>query len=37
LQVEHPLVPAYDVYTVFFGFDLMKTGYLTSLAPVTLS
>ena len=29
LQVEHPIVAAYDVYTAFFGFDLMTIGYLT--------
>jgi hypothetical protein len=27
-QVGHLVVPAYDVYAVFFGFDLMTTGYL---------
>jgi uncharacterized protein DUF4386 len=28
VQVAHPVVPAYDVYAAFFGFDLMTTGYL---------
>jgi hypothetical protein len=28
VQVEPAGVPAYDVYAVFFGFDLMTTGYL---------
>ncbi|HEV2139649.1 MAG TPA: DUF4386 domain-containing protein [Candidatus Dormibacteraeota bacterium] len=28
VQVEHPVVRAYDVYTAFFGFDLMTIGYL---------
>lgn len=28
LQVEHPVVAAYDVYAAFFGFDLMTIGYL---------
>lgn len=28
VQVEHPVVPAYDVYSALFGFDLMTTGYL---------
>lgn len=28
VQVEHPIVAAYDVYAVFFGFELMTTGYL---------
>jgi len=28
VQVERPVVPAYDVYAAFFGFDLMTTGYL---------
>jgi hypothetical protein len=28
VQVEHPVVAAYDVYSVFFGFELLTTGYL---------
>jgi hypothetical protein len=28
VQAVHPVVPAYDVYAAFFGFDLMTTGYL---------
>jgi len=28
VQVDHAVVPAYDVYAAFFGFDLMTTGYL---------
>jgi hypothetical protein len=28
VQVEHPIVAAYDVYAVFFGVELMTTGYL---------
>jgi len=28
VQVEHPIVAAYDVYTAFFGFELMTIGYL---------
>ena len=27
-QVEHPIVAAYDLFTPFFGFDLMTIGYL---------
>jgi len=30
VQVEHPVLPAYDVYAVFFGFGLMTTGYLVT-------
>ena len=28
MQVDHPILAPYDVYTAFFGFDLMTTGYL---------
>ena len=28
LQVEHPIVAAYDLYTPFFGIELMTIGYL---------
>lgn len=28
VQAVHPVVPAYDVYAAFFGFDLMTIGYL---------
>ena len=28
LQVQHPVIAPYDVYTVFFGFDLATIGYL---------
>jgi uncharacterized protein DUF4386 len=28
VQVEHPIVAAYGIYSAFFGFELMTTGYL---------
>jgi hypothetical protein len=28
VQVDHPIVVPYDVYTTFFGFDLLTIGYL---------
>jgi hypothetical protein len=28
VQVDHPLVPAYDVYAVFFAFELATTAFL---------
>lgn len=28
MQAQHPVVAPYDVYTVFFGFDLVTIGYL---------
>ena len=30
VQVEHPVVAAYDVYAAFFGIDLMTIGYLVN-------
>ena len=32
LQIENPAVPAYDLYTAFFGFSILTIGYLVYMS-----